>query len=72
VDAGQPITEEILRAAGLVRSSGVSGVRLLATGEITRAVNVTVSGASAKAIAAVEQAGGTVVLPAPPAAATAS
>jgi len=66
LDASQPITEEILRLAGLVRSHGVAGVRLLATGEITRAVNVTVSGASAKAIAAIEQAGGTVVLPAPP------
>jgi large subunit ribosomal protein L15 len=64
IDATQPITEELLRTAGLVRSSGVSGVRLLGTGEITRAVNISVSGASAAATAAVEKAGGTVVLPA--------
>jgi large subunit ribosomal protein L15 len=68
LDAGQPITEDTLRAAGLVRTSGVAGVRLLATGEITRAVNVSVSGASAAAIAAVEKAGGTVTVPAPEAA----
>jgi large subunit ribosomal protein L15 len=63
VDGGQPITEESLRAAGLVRSAGVAGVRLLADGEITRAVHISVSGASAAAIAAVEKAGGTVQLP---------
>jgi large subunit ribosomal protein L15 len=69
LDAGQPITEDTIRAAGLVRTSGVAGVRLLATGEITRAVNVSVSGASAAAIAAVEKAGGTVTVPAAPVAA---
>jgi len=35
-------------------------VRLLATGEIGRAVTVTVSGASAAAVAAVQAAGGSV------------
>ena len=35
-------------------------MRLLADGEITRAVTITVSGASAAAMAAVEKAGGTV------------
>jgi large subunit ribosomal protein L15 len=60
LDAGQEITEDTLRAAGLVRTGKVDGVRLLATGEITRAVKVTVSGASAAAIAAIEKAGGTV------------
>jgi large subunit ribosomal protein L15 len=38
----------------------VAGVRLLAMGEIGRAVTITVSGASASAIAAVEAAGGSV------------
>ena len=60
IDAGQPITEATLAAAGLVRGSKVTGVRLLANGEIGRAVTITVSGASATAIAAVEAAGGTV------------
>src|SRR5579871_1778664 len=49
-----PVTEEGLKAAGLVRGGKVVGVRLLANGEITRAVTITVSGASAAAIAAVE------------------
>ncbi len=61
IDGAQPITESVLMAAGLARSGvKVAGVRLLATGELTRAINVTVSGASAAAIAAVQAAGGTV------------
>ena len=56
----QPITEDTLRAAGLVRGGKVPGVRLLANGEIGRAITITVSGASAAAIAAVEKAGGSV------------
>jgi large subunit ribosomal protein L15 len=58
---GEPVTEESLRAAGLVRGGKqAAGVRLLARGEIGRAVNITVSGASAAAKAAVEAAGGSV------------
>jgi large subunit ribosomal protein L15 len=61
-----PITEDSLRTACLIRTGGkIVGVRLLAQGAITRAVSITVSGASAAAIAAVEAAGGTVTLPAP-------
>jgi large subunit ribosomal protein L15 len=60
LDAGEPVTEASLRAAGLVRGGKVAGVRLLATGELTRAVSFTVSGASAAAVAAVEKAGGSV------------
>ncbi len=60
IDAGQPVTEDVLRAAGLIRGGKVAGVRLLANGEITRPVQVTVSGASAAAIAAVQAAGGAV------------
>ena len=56
----QPITEATLRAAGLVRGGKVVGVRLLANGELTQAVTITVSGASATAVAAVEAAGGSV------------
>lgn len=58
------ITEALLRAAGVVRTaSRYAGVRLLAKGEITRAVTIAVSGASPAAVAAVEAAGGTVRLP---------
>ena len=60
IDAAQPITEESLRAAGLVRGRGIAGVRLLAKGEITRAVTITVAGASAAAAEAVRKAGGSV------------
>ncbi len=59
IDAAQPITEVELRAAGLVRGK-TRGVRLLAKGEIGRAVNITVSGASAAAVTAVQAAGGSV------------
>jgi len=57
---GEAITEATLEKAGLVRLAKVAGVRLLATGEITRAITVTVSGASVAAVAAVEKAGGSV------------
>ena len=60
IDAGQPIDEAILRQAGLMGSRKVAGVRLLAKGDITRAVTITVSGASVAAIAAVQKAGGSV------------
>ena len=60
IDAAQPITEDVLRGAGLARTGKVAGIRLLASGELTLAVHVTVSGASAAAIAAVEAAGGSV------------
>jgi large subunit ribosomal protein L15 len=63
LDAGKlssPITEDGLKAAGLVRGGKILGVRLLANGEITRAIEITVSGASAAAVAAVEAAGGKV------------
>ena len=60
LDANEAITEAALASAGLVRLAKVAGVRLLAKGEITRSVRVTVSGASAAAVAAVEKAGGTV------------
>ena len=62
------IVARLLKAAGVVRSSAkFAGVRLLAKGEIKRAVNITVSGASAAAIAAVQAAGGSVTVTAAPA-----
>ena len=61
LDAAQPITEDTLRAAGMMRGGKkVAGVRLLAKGAITRAITITVSGASASAAEAVRQAGGTI------------
>lgn len=61
--AGQPVDEAALKAAGLVRSSSkFAGVRLLAKGEVKRAVTITVSGASAAAVAAIEAAGGSVTV----------
>jgi large subunit ribosomal protein L15 len=59
IDVGQPITEATLAAAGLVRGR-LDGVRLLGNGELTRAITITVSGASASARVAVEKAGGTI------------
>jgi len=63
LDAGQTITEASLKAAGLIGTGKVDGVRLLARGEVTRALTVSVSGASAAAVAAIEKAGGRVELP---------
>jgi large subunit ribosomal protein L15 len=70
--AGEPIDEAKLREAGVVRTGAkLAGVRLLAHGAITRAVTITVSGASEAAVAAVQAAGGSVtVLNAPAEAAT--
>jgi large subunit ribosomal protein L15 len=59
IDAGAAITEAALIAAGF-GNARTDGIRLLANGEIKRAINITVSGASATAKAAVEAAGGTV------------
>ena len=58
--AGETVTEESLHKAGLIGSGKWAGIRLLANGELTRAVTVEVSGASVAAIAAVEKAGGSV------------
>ena len=70
ISADAEITEVALREAGIVRQSKkFAGVRLLGRGEIKRAVKITVSGASATAIAAVEAAGGSVTVPAAEAAA---
>ncbi len=64
LDAGA-ITEASLETAGLVRLAKVAGVRLLGRGAITRAITITVSGASATAREAVEQAGGTLTTTVP-------
>ena len=67
IDASKEITEDTLVEAGVLRRKK-DGVRLLARGELKAKVNITVSGASAAAVAAVEKAGGKVTLLNPPAA----
>jgi large subunit ribosomal protein L15 len=67
IDIKNEITEDTLVEAGVLRRKK-DGVRLLARGELKAKVNITVSGASAAAIAAVEKAGGKVTLLNPPAA----
>ncbi|MFC7736297.1 50S ribosomal protein L15 [Roseomonas sp. GCM10028921] len=62
LQAGETVDEAALSKAGLVRLNGKAGVRLLAKGEIRRAVTVSVAGASAAAIAAVQAAGGSVTV----------
>ena len=64
LDAAKPVNQEALRAAGLV-TGRCDGVRLLAKGEIKAKVTIEVSGASAAAVAAVEKAGGKVVVAEP-------
>ncbi len=65
IDPKAEITEDSLVAAGVLRRKK-DGVRLLARGELKSKVSVTVTGASAAAIAAVEKAGGAVKLLKPP------
>ncbi|NCP15192.1 MAG: 50S ribosomal protein L15 [Sphingomonadales bacterium] len=65
LDGSVTITEDALRAAGLVRD-GRDGVRLLGKGEITSKVTFAVTGATKGAIAAVEAAGGKVEVAAAP------
>ena len=61
LDASQPITGEILVAAGVAQNSR-DGVRLLGKGALTTKASFVVAGASASAIAAVEALGGTVTV----------
>jgi len=59
LDVKKPITVDMLAEAGVV-GKVVDGVRLLAKGEITAKVDITVTGASKGAVEAVEKAGGKV------------
>lgn len=67
IDAGKTIDADVLAAAGLI-GKVIDGVRLLGQGEITAKVAISVTGASAAAVAAVEKAGGSVTVAAPAAA----
>lgn len=64
LDGKAEITEAALVASGLVRRK-LDGVRVLAKGEITSALRLVVTGASAAAKEAVEKAGGALTLLAP-------
>ena len=57
LNAKETITEDALVASGLVRRK-LDGIRVLAKGEVTSAINLDVTGASKSAIEAVEKAGG--------------
>lgn len=61
LETGITLDADALRSAGLCRKSK-DGVRLLGKGELTAAVAFEVAGASQSAIAAVEKAGGKVVV----------
>ena len=61
LDAKGTIDGATLQAAGLVTKLG-DGIRLLAKGELTAKVTIEVAGASEAAVAAVEKAGGKVVV----------
>ena len=64
IDAKKPVTEEVLRASGMVKKSR-HGVRLLAKGELKTKLTIEVTGASKGAIAAVEKAGGGITVTPP-------
>ena len=64
LDGKKPVDEAALVAAGVVRRVR-DGVRLLARGELKTKIDISVSGATKGAVAAVEKAGGKVSLPAP-------
>ena len=57
--AGEKITEDVLRKAGLAHKSR-DGIRLLGKGAITAKIEIEVAGVSASAREAVEKAGGSV------------
>ena len=61
IASGADIDGAALVAAGILPRLG-DGVRLLATGDITAKLNIRVTGASKAAIAAVEKAGGKVIV----------
>jgi large subunit ribosomal protein L15 len=65
LDAKQDIDTAALKSAGLIKHPR-DGVRLLAKGELKTKVKVAVAGASKAAVEAVEKAGGSVTLSAPP------
>ena len=64
LDATTEITEETLVSTGVIRRK-LDGIRVLAKGELTSALTLTVTGASAAAVEAVAKAGGKLTVTAP-------
>jgi large subunit ribosomal protein L15 len=64
IDPGKTVDLAALRAAGLVNKR-LAGVRLLARGELSASLTIEIESASKAAIAAVEKAGGKLVLSQP-------
>jgi large subunit ribosomal protein L15 len=64
IDAGQTITGDALQKAGVVRQVR-DGIRVLGMGELKAALTIEAAGASKSAVAAVEKAGGKLLLPPP-------
>jgi len=61
LDAGQPLDQAALKAAGIVKNPR-DGVRLLAKGELKAKITIVVAGASKGAQEAVEKAGGSLTV----------
>jgi len=59
LDPAQPIDAAALKAAGVIRREK-DGVRLLGQGELTQAISITVYSATAGALKAIQDAGGSV------------
>ncbi len=57
LDAKAEITEDLLVETGVVRRK-LDGIRVLAKGDVTAKLNISVTGASKSAVEAVEKAGG--------------
>ncbi len=64
LDAKKEITEDVLLETGAIRRK-LDGVRVLAKGEITAKVKLSVTGASKSAVEAVEKAGGKLTVTTP-------
>ncbi len=64
LDAKQPVTEQAMRAAGIVKNLG-DGIRILAKGDLNTNITIEATGASKAAVSAVEKAGGSITLSGP-------
>jgi large subunit ribosomal protein L15 len=71
LDPKKPIDAAVLVAAGVLRRAK-DGIKLLAKGELTSKIEITVYAASASAVEAVEKAGGKLTVTRPAPAATAA
>ena len=63
-DAAKPVTEAVLKESGIITHLR-DGVRVLGNGEIKAKLTLEVTGATRSAVAAIEAAGGSIVLSAP-------